>query len=142
PAAAVDSSVKTETAAAKPEQPIVKNQEPENPVTDVDQSDAVSESPSASDPEVPVAPTSTQSSDDALSAQEIQKVSSRVERHMGEARMGETASGFMNLGAPVSAGASLSDGIDFSAGTYAPAASFADFDEVIDVNSRGSVVEV
>ena len=90
--------------------------------------------------EAPVVHTSTQEQEGKLSTQEMQKVSAQQEFSAQRSAANEPVSGFMHVG--VGATASLSDGLDLSAGTYAPAASFVDLDEVIDVNSRGSVVEV
>ncbi len=55
-----------------------------------------------------------------------------------------SASGFemMDLGGRPEPTSNLSEGLNQNLGTYAPQSSFDELDEVIDVNSRGSVVEV
>ncbi len=55
-----------------------------------------------------------------------------------------SASGFqmMNLGGSPEPQDNLGEGLDHALGTFAPQSTFVDIDEFIDVNSRGSVVEV
>lgn len=55
-----------------------------------------------------------------------------------------SVSGFemMSMESHVDSRENLSEGIDYNLGTFAPQASHVDLDEIIDVNSRGSVVEV
>lgn len=91
---------------------------------------------------VPASPTSTQNQEDRITTESIQNMAAKTEVRSAESPASETVSGFMHVGAGTAAGAALSEGLDLSSGTFAPASSYTDLDEVIDVNSRGSVVEV
>lgn len=167
-----EKAIKTPEVSSQTETPAVTSAEPESSVQDTENvasevqeknpkspvqqaTGEVVTAPNVVQEEVPVAPTSTQEQEGKLSTQEMQKISSQVEKqeeqkqqYQSQQSAGhiapsstETASGFMNV-ATGGATVSLSDDLDLSAGTYAPASSFVDLDEVIDVNSRGSVVEV
>lgn len=69
-----------------------------------------------------------------------------VQQHVQKpaAKVQTSASGFemMNLDGRPESRDNLGEGLDYSLGTYAPQATYNDIDEVLDVNSRGSVVEV
>lgn len=104
----------------------------------------VSQAEEEPEEEIPVAPTSTQSDKDVDTDHELQKVSAQTQAYKTDpaVRVGvddglrnEPEDGIhapiFNTSAPRVPG-----------GTYAPTSKFVDLDEVIDVNSRGSVVEV
>lgn len=117
--------------------------------------------------EIPISPTSIQNLETSLTDKEVQAVSDakqeKAEKSKTVAKTSQPiihsqkptgqqkpvnstatkASGFMMGGAAgqINTG-SLADNVNTSLGTFAPQALHTDLDEVIDVNSRGSVVEV
>lgn len=85
-----------------------------------------------------------QNAEPSTTPQNFQAQEPVVQTPVSKPMVQTSASGFemMNLDGRPETRENLAEGLDYSLGTFAPQASYIDIDEVLDVNSRGSVVEV